>query len=167
MMDMLVAIENSAVATWIRESTSLLAYTGILFCHSFGLALLVGLNAAVDLRLLGFASRVPVRPLASFFPLMWFGFWVNALSGVALLMASATDMFTNPLFYVKMAFVALAVTSIRALQTHVFDTSMPPDATTVPHGARRLASASLAFWTGAIVAGRLTAYPSYVASFFK
>jgi hypothetical protein len=167
MMDMLVAIENSALATWIRESTSLLGYTGILFGHSIGLALLVGLNAAIDLRLLGFAPRIPVRPLASFFHLMWFGFWVNALSGVALLLASATKMFTNPLFYIKLVFVALAVTNIRWLQKHVFDTSMSSDATTVPEGARLLACTSLAFWTGAIVSGRLTAYPSYVASFFN
>jgi hypothetical protein len=144
-----------------------MAYTGFLFFHSFGLALLVGLNAAIDLRLLGLAPRVPVRPLASFFPLMWVGFWVNALSGVALLIASATKMFTNPLFYIKLIFIALAVTNIRWLQRRVFGASLSEGGTTLPDGARLLACTSLAFWTGAIVSGRLTAYPSYVASFFK
>jgi hypothetical protein len=165
MMDMLVAIENSAISTWIRESTSLLAYTGILFLHSFGLALLVGLNAAIDLRLLGVAPQVPVRPLASFFPWMWCGFWVNALSGLALLIASATGMLTNPLFYIKLVFIALAVTNLRRIQRRVFGALS--DRTPVPHGARLLAGTSLAFWIGAIVSGRLTAYPSFVASFFK
>src|SRR5438874_1653917 len=59
-MDFLIAVENTALATWIRESPSLLAYAFVLFLHAVGLALVAGFNAAVDLRILGVAPDVPI-----------------------------------------------------------------------------------------------------------
>jgi len=41
--------------------------------HTFGLALLVGANAVVDLRLLGVARAIPLAPLKRLFRIMWIG----------------------------------------------------------------------------------------------
>ena len=46
-----------------------------------------------------------------FLPVMWFGFWLNAISGVLLLIGYPTKALTNPVFYLKLLFIALAVTS--------------------------------------------------------
>ena len=60
-MDLLAAIENTGLGTWVRESTSIWAYPTIIFMHSVGLTIIVGLNAAIDLRLLGVAPRLPLK----------------------------------------------------------------------------------------------------------
>ena len=40
---------------------------------------------------------------------MWAGFWVNAFSGVLLLIAYPTKALTNPVFYLKLALIAVAI----------------------------------------------------------
>jgi hypothetical protein len=154
-MSFLLSVENSAFGTWVRESKSLWAYPTILFLHTVGLGFLVGLNAAIDLRILGFARKVPLAPMESFYKIMWAAFWVNALSGTALLIADATTKLMNPVFYIKMSFVALAVINMVVIRRRVFGRSSLDD---IAGFARALAITSLIFWGGAITAGRLMAY---------
>ena len=156
-MSFLLSLENSAFGTWVRESSSLWAYPTILFLHTVGLGFLVGLNAAIDLRVLGVARRMPLAPIEAFYKIMWAAFWINALSGTALLVADATTKLMNPVFYIKMIFVALAVINMAALRRRVFRRAAT-DAAGVAGFARALAVTSLIFWSGAIAAGRLMAY---------
>lgn len=156
-MDFLASLENSGFAIWVRESPSIWAYPSILFLHTIGLGFLVGTSMAIDLRILGFARRLPLAPMEGFFPVMWIGFWLNAASGAALVIADATTMLINPVFYVKMAFIVLSLLSVRLIRSQVFQDPLfekRPVQTT----AKLLAAASLVFWMGAITAGRLTAY---------
>ena len=141
----------------MRESSSLWAYPTILFLHTVGLGFLVGLNAAIDLRILGVARRMPLAPIEAFYKIMWAAFWVNALSGTALLVADATTKLMNPVFYIKMGFVALAVINMAVLRRRVFRRAAT-DAAAVAGVGRALAITSLIFWSGAIAAGRLMAY---------
>ena len=156
-MDFLQWVEQTGLATWVRESSSLWAYPTILFLHTIGLATVVGLNARIDFRILGVASEVPLSPMVRFYPIMWAGFAVNALSGTALLMADASTKLANPVFYVKLVFIALALVNMRLLRTQVFRDPLvdkrPPTT-----NARILALTSLIFWIGATTAGRLMAY---------
>ena len=108
-MDLLRAIEASNFSTWVRESGSIWSYPTIIFFHSVGLAIIVGLSTAIDLRVLGFAPGIPVGPMEKLFPIMWAGFWVNAVSGLFLTMADAPAMLTSWLFLLKMAIIGLAV----------------------------------------------------------
>ena len=78
-------LSGSPVGEWVSGSTW--AYPGLLFIHTLGLGILVGLNSAVGLRLLGFAPNVPVADLEPLFQYMWAGFWVNAVSGSILFWA--------------------------------------------------------------------------------
>jgi len=156
-MSFLASIENSALAAWVRESSSLLAYPTILFMHTVGLGFLVGLNAAIDFRILGFARKLPLAPMESFYRIMWAGFWVNLLSGTLLLMADATTKLTSRVFFVKMAFVFLGVLNMVLIRRRVFrDPAI--DMAPVARFGRALAIASLVLWMGAITAGRLMAY---------
>jgi hypothetical protein len=158
-LQLLQAIENTAFPTWIRESPSIYAYTLVLSLHAMGLAVVVGLSSAIALRLLGFAPGIPLAPANKLFPVMYVGFWVNALSGLALLAANATGMLTNPMFYAKLIFIAGGVLVMRLLRNRVFDEQRLLANDALPREARTLAIASLACWGTAIVAGRLTAYP--------
>jgi hypothetical protein len=96
---------------------------------------------------------------------MYVGFWVNALSGLALLAANATGMLANPVFYVKMVFIVGGVLVMRLLRHTVFNDRLASGGA-VPSSARKLAVASLACWALAIVAGRLTAYPYLIEYYF-
>ena len=156
-MRLLDVIENLGFSVWVRESGSLWSYPTIIFLHSLGLAFVVGLNAAIDLRLLGCAPRLPIAPMKRLFPVIWAGFWVNALSGIALLMADAGTMLVSPIFYTKLALIALAISNMAFIERRVFRDDGPAG-DRVPAGAKVLAAASLVLWMGAITAGRLTAY---------
>jgi len=149
-------VEATPYATWIRESGSLWAYPIVLTLHTFGLALLVGFNWAVDLRLLGFASAVPLLSMQKFFKVMWWGFWINAISGVVLLMADATTKMTSWVFGVKMIFIVIAMIVLRRMQVKVF--RLPDITTLIPQNAKVMAGVSLACWVMATTAGRLMAY---------
>ena len=90
MQELFASIENSDFSTWLRESNTIWAYPMVLTLHTVGLALLVGANATLDLRLLGFGRRIPLSVMEQSFRVMWIGFWINAVSGVLLFAADAT-----------------------------------------------------------------------------
>ena len=165
-VEILTWVEATALAVWVRESISLFAYPSILAIHGIGLAFVVGASAAVGLRLLGAASDLPLAPMKKFFPVIWVGFWVNALSGLLLLISSATAMMTSTVFLLKLFFVALAVVCLRLIYTRVFGSPAVLESGVVPRFGKILAGVSLASWVLAIVAGRLTAYTILIASTF-
>jgi hypothetical protein len=153
-MDFLSYLEQSNFSIWVRESGSLWAFPGILLLHTYGMAILVGIVLVIDLRILGFAPALPLRPIAKFLPMLWVAFWVNAVTGTILLVADATTKMTNPDFFIKMAFIFVAVIVQRRIQRRVFDGPETPSVA-LP---KALAVASLTCWLGAITAGRLLAY---------
>jgi hypothetical protein len=150
---MLTWLEMTSLATWVREGESLWAFPTVLTMHTFGLGLLAGTAAVVNLRLLGIGWRAPLASFRSLFPVMWGGFWLNAVTGSMLFIAQASNRGASLFFMTKMIFVAIGVASTVLIQRRVFDA--PPD-TPVP--ARGLAMLSLFAWTAAITTGRLLAY---------
>lgn len=155
MMDLLTTLEGSAFSTWLRESTSLWAYPTILTLHTLGLAMLVGINAAFDLRVLGFADGVPLARIEPFFKAMWVGFWINLVTGAMIFATVATTKGTAPVFMIKLSLVVLGVIAVLLLRRTVYGGAAAPRITA---SARAWAVVSLVVWTAAIVTGRLMAY---------
>ena len=153
MNDLLASIEGSALAVWTRESPSIWAYSTILTLHTFGLAIVAGANAVIDFRLLGVAPRVPVAALRPLFPIMWWAFALNFVTGVLLFMADATTKAGQRMFYIKLAMIVLAF-----VVTVVISKRLRSETNANGANLRRLAITSLVLWTAAIVAGRLLAY---------
>ena len=151
------SIEESSFSTWLRESESPFGFYFVLLFHTFGLALLVGANALVDLRLLGFSPSIPLAPLKRFFRIMWIGFGINAATGVVLLISYPTKALTNPVFYAKLMMIGSAIWILTKLQKEVFADTTVTEADMMARGAS-LAKWSLALWLGVISAGRLLAY---------
>jgi hypothetical protein len=151
------SIEDNSFSTWMRESDSPFAFYFVLLFHTFGLALLVGANGLVDLRLLGFFRSMPLAPLKRFFSIMWLGFWINATTGVLLLISYPTKALTNPVFYAKLTIIGSAIWILTKLQKEVFADTSVTEADMMARGTT-LAKWSLVLWLGAISAGRLLAY---------
>jgi hypothetical protein len=144
------SMENTGFATWIRESGSIWAYPIVLTLHAIGMGMLVGINWALDLRLLGVAPEVPLMSMERYLPWAWYGFWLNAISGVVLTFADATTKMTSWVFGVKMGLIVIAVLVLLQIKKQVF----------VKHtsNGKVLAAVSIALWAFAITAGRLMAY---------
>jgi hypothetical protein len=155
-MELLAALENSGFGTWLRESPSVWAYPAILTLHTLGLGVLVGGNAVLDLRLLGWGRAIPLEPLEKLFPIMWAGFWVNGISGVALFIGDATTKGTTWVFMTKLAIILVGVVMLVALRRTVYGRGAA--AAVVTPTSRALAAASLVLWFLAIVTGRYMAY---------
>jgi hypothetical protein len=153
----LQTIEETGFSTWLRESESPFAFYFILLFHTFGLALLVGANTVVDLRLLGVARGIPLAPLKRLFGIMWIGFAMNTVTGVLLVIAYPTKSLTNIDFYIKLTLIGFAVWVMQRLKSRVFEDSSLSEETMMARGLA-LAKWSLFLWFGAITAGRLLAY---------
>ena len=156
MMDLLAAIESTPFASWLRESGSIWAYPAVLTLHTLGLGVLVGASTVLDLRLLGAAPQMPLEPLRRLFPIMWAGFWVNALSGVLLFMTDATTKGTTTVFIAKLGIIVVAVVVLTSIRRSVFGRGAVTGKT--PMTVKALAAASLALWLAAIITGRYMAY---------
>lgn len=147
-------IEQSGISTWLRESQSIFGFYFILLSHTIGMSLVVGANAVVDLRILGVATDIPLRPLKQLFGIMWTGLGINVTTGLLLLTAYPTKALTNPDFYVKLSFIGLAVYTMRKMSIQVFGDSSQSEAAMIAKG-KTMAMWSLVFWVGAVGAGRL------------
>ena len=154
MMEWFTALENSGFGTWLRESPSIWAYPAVLTLHTLGLGVLVGASAVLDLRLLGWARGIPLASLERLFPVMWAGFWVNAISGVALFVGDASTKGTTRIFASKLVIIVVAVLVVRALRRTVYGGASPVESSM----GRVLAASSLVLWFLAIVTGRYMAY---------
>ena len=157
-------LERTALSVWIREG-SLWAFPIILILHTVGLAFLVGANVAFDVRILGFARGIPLQALLPFFRGMWLGFWVNAASGVLLLITYPTKALTNPLFYLKLTLIGAVMMHASWIRRQIAGNpafAVPQ----LPAIARNASATALVGWAAAITAGRLLAYTySYLMAY--
>jgi hypothetical protein len=149
-------VESTSLSMWVRGE-SMLGFPTILSAHTLGMGFLAGTSAGIDLRLLGVANRVPLPELAKFYPVMWTALALNFASGTLLLIGYPYKAFTNPLFYVKLTLIAVAVYLAVRIRNQVL-LQPNPDAASVLRAGRRMAAISLGCWAGVILAGRLLAY---------
>lgn len=154
-MGLFAWLESTGIATWVREADSVWAFPTVLTLHTFGLGILVGASAVIDLRLLGAGRSLTLPSLRPLFGLAWTGFWLNAVTGSLLFAADASARASSPLFLAKLLLVAAGVAVTMLVQRAVLGRDATFD---VPANARVLALISLVVWTAAITAGRLLAY---------
>jgi hypothetical protein len=155
-MNFLHMLENMPFSIWVLQSGSIWAYPSILTAHTIGMMMVAGTAGIIDLRLVGVGPTIPVKPLERLYPLAWWGFWINAITGTTLMIADAATKLTNPDFYVKMVFVFAGVSLLIVMRKKVFG-NPELDRGPIPGSAKGLAWLSLICWVGAITAGRLLA----------
>ena len=153
----LTSIQQSGFARFIGESGSKWGYPFVLFMHTLGLGVVAGVSAVIALRVLGFGRGVAMESLDRLFPIMWFGFILSALSGLALLATDPVTKLHLTVFWVKLILVFLGVINMQLIRNRIFR-GPAVSSGVMPSNARMLAMTSLFFWIGATTAGRLIAY---------
>lgn len=148
-MESLIWLEESGLGVWVRES--MWGYPFILASHAIGMAIVVGVITMLDLRVLGFASRIPLKSINSLFTIAWIGFVLNFLSGLLLFCTDAERFFFQTVFQIKILLIILGAIALWVLLRQVRDQ-------VITKSAKITAVISLLCWFGAITAGRLTAY---------
>jgi hypothetical protein len=155
-MSFFASLQNSAFTDWLLGSESIWAYPTVLTLHTAGLAVLVGASTVLQLRLLGIGKSVPLARLRVLYQLVWPAFVVNLASGIALFVTQAADRVLQPLFYIKLGSIAVALWLGYEAKRSIFD--RPPASADLSAAVRQKAAVVLALWTAAIVSGRLMAY---------
>ena len=148
-------IENSAIGIWMAES--IWGYPLVLSSHAVGMAIVVGTVLMIDLRVLGYASVLPIKSFERLFTIAWFGVVLNVLSGLTLFCADPNHFFFHPVFWIKLGLILLGAISVWLL----LGATRGDEQAATSYRAKIVASLSLVFWLGAIVAGRLIAYVEF------
>ena len=165
-MGLLMWLEQTGIATFVRESPSFFGYPTFLFSHTFGLSIVVGVSSVIAARVLGLASGIPLAPLERLFPMIWAGFIINLLSGTGLWVADAVnktvpgDGRQAPIFLTKMLLVVIGAFLLSKLQKKLANPEVR--AGHALRDARPIAGALLVCWVLAMIAGRLIGYASAI-----
>jgi hypothetical protein len=143
-------LHSSALAIWMREAPW--AWPAVEALHILGFALLFGSVIVVDLRVLGFGSRLDLRALADYVLVASRGGFALALpTGLAMFAAHAPELATNPAFRLKLLLLALALANVLAF--HWRSGLRHRDGI-----ARGQAALSILCWILIIICGRGIAY---------
>jgi hypothetical protein len=154
-MGLITWLDNSALASWAESTTWVYPWVNSL--HATGMGFLVGTVFVLSLRALGVGSY-PIAPLKKFLLVARVAFVVNLISGFILFSIDAERFFTSPTFRVKFLCLALGVAAGLGLARSMFPRDADQSVSLVPTSAKAYAVLAIVFWSGAILAGRLTAY---------
>lgn len=150
-------LENTSLALWVGGS--LWGYPALLALHAVGLAIVVGIFAMRDLRLIGLFPAIPPKAFLPLSKLGWIGFIVNAVSGILLFTSQAVTFVGNVPFLIKISCIVAAMVLAGVIQARLRVEVGAGSATVVVSDSTRIIAAiSLCLWVGAIIAGRLIAY---------
>lgn len=167
LLEYLSKVEATGISIWARESEW--AFFAALIVHSLALGLVVGLHVAFNLRVLGVAKTVPLYLMTSFMRLVPLGLIVVLLSGSVLLLAYPAKALTNPVFYLKLSCIVIALT----IYQKVFLKGLINTDNKIPAGSEQQSSLNgnagelalrpyavgcLILWASSIFAGRFLAY---------
>ena len=145
-------IRETWLGATVRQSRWIFATGETL--HFIGLSLLVGGILIVDLRLLGFLRRIPIRAALAFLPFVIAGFLINLATGIVFFSADPMMYWPNPAFKLKMFLILVAGLNalVFTFMEHRHALMLGPDETagTV---AKVTAGLSLGLWLGVLLLG--------------
>jgi hypothetical protein len=148
-------LQATGLAFLMRDNQWLWAFCETL--HFLGLAMMVGAIGVLDLRMLGVAKAMPMKPLHRLVPWGIAGFMINLITGVMFFCADAMQYAHNIAFQFKMLFVMLA--GLNVLYFYVSGASHRVEAlgagAEAPTDAKVVAVLSLILWFGVMYWGRM------------
>ena len=152
-------LENTGYSEWILTSAE--GWPLMLTIHAIGLAIIVGIVFAMNLRMLGFYSTIPLTALDEFLRIAWIGIVLNIITGLSIFMTQAVSYVHSAPFLMKISFIILGIINLVYTQKILRREAAGWQAAgRVPTNGILLAVSSLIFWILAVITGRLIAYIS-------
>jgi len=148
-------LHETSLAATIRANP--LWFPWIESVHVLAITVVVGSIAAVDLRLLGVASRSrPItRKIREILPLTWVAFAIALLSGVALFSSNAIQYAHNTPMQMKMLLLLAAAINMLIFHFVTYRSVAAWDeAARTPVAVRLAGATSLLLWVGIVAFGR-------------
>lgn len=155
-MDLLFALEDSGAGMLV--SSTQWGYAVVLSLHAVGMAIMVGISLMLIFRVLGFARAIPLGSLASYWVVALLGFAVNIASGTMLFLGSASELFFNWAFRIKIVLVLIGVALTWRLVRRCIRPAARAGGDLPLASGRGLAAVALVVWLAALIAGRLIGY---------
>jgi hypothetical protein len=149
-------MEQSAVGTCVAQTGA--GYYIMLGFHSMGLAMIVGAMMVISLRLFGFARGISPAALPRFVTLGWWGFWINAISGVLVFVSEANKMATYLYFWIKIALVFAGIISLAIMNRTVLRPALNDASLLEGRSAKTQGAIAVLIWLAVIIVGRMLAY---------
>ena len=162
-MELLARLEQTELSLWLRESDW--GHPIVLCFHAVGMGLVVGISLMFCARVLGYSKSFPLAGFDKLFGLAWFGFAMNAVSGVLLFIGEPRRLLLTPAFLIKMILIIFAGFSLWILARTLQNAEHPAGANVVSlredvvsRSAKIAAIFPIVLWLGAIISGRLIGY---------
>ena len=150
-------IKQTSIGEFVRNSTW--AFPTLQSLHFIGMTLLFGVVGAIDLRVLGVARALPIRPLHRFLPLAFGGFAINLITGIMFFCHDPYVYAFNTSFRLKMLAILLAGLNALWFRLGVFlDVDGWGPHIEASRLAKVISALSLLLWIGVITAGRFIAF---------
>jgi len=124
--------------------------------HFMGMALLIGVGGAVDLRMLGVLKRISFAPLHRLLPWGVAGFVINLITGFLFFAGDPYQYKDNIAFLFKIVFILLAGMNVLIFYLVSFrqvEAMGPGD--DAPMSAKVIAATSIFLWFGVMYWGRM------------
>ncbi len=148
-MDFLLWYEEGPVGLFIRES--LWGYPIVLFSHAVGMATVMGVVVALNMRVLGFAKELSIPAFDNLFIVAWLGFFINLVSGLILFAGSSSTYVFQGSFQLKIGAIVLGGILMKFVLGAV-------RANKPAYIQKLLSIVCLLCWIVGVVTGRLMAY---------
>jgi hypothetical protein len=169
LMDWLAALEQTELSQWVVAGDMgeammwMPVYYVILAVHAIGMAMIVGIGFVITARLWGYARSLPLAVLNKLLMFGWWGFWINAVSGVLLFIGQPRRELVTLAFDLKILAIAVACIMFVMMSNALRGAQVTANADgtvseVIPQRARMTATISMIFWGLAIVFGRVIAY---------
>jgi hypothetical protein len=118
--------------------------------------MLLGVIGILDLRMLGMAKSLPLKPLHRLVPWGVAGFSLNAITGVMFFVGAPGQYVTNVSFQLKILLMFLAGVNVLLFYLFVFkDVENLGPKEDAPEAAKVIAGASVGLWLGVTCFGRM------------
>lgn len=162
-------LEETALAEWVASSAW--GYAITLSAHAVGMAVIVGITVITAARILGFPKGLPLAALRRLYPTFLIGLALNVISGVALFVAAASELFYNIAFQSKIIMVILGIIIMlkidqKILRPAALNAKNAPNNGTADQLDAKSSfyaiSAIAIWWFSVVLSGRLIGYVIYM-----
>ena len=151
---LVVYLKATWLSQWVVDSRWVWPISETL--HFIGLALLIGIIAPLDVRLMGFMRNVPLAALRRLVPWAVAGFVINLLTGLLFFVGTPEQYIDNESWWLKVLFLVIAGVNMLLFETTQRTRALAMEAgAPAPAAFKVIGGVSLVSWLMVLYWGRM------------